>query len=150
MAKKIRATILDIDGKLRYNIIKSVIDRFNNALINGYYFEATTLMESLICDRLESRLGELKKKQTLFNTIGNNIKELQKIESDEILLKIISDIKEWSNQRNAVIHEAAKIELGVDKDWEIFISNAKQVALNGKKLFYALNATLKKIRKINI
>jgi hypothetical protein len=35
-------------------------------------------MESLISDRLESRLGELKKEQILFDTIDNLLNALRK------------------------------------------------------------------------
>jgi len=54
---KIRATILDIPGINRYEIIKSAISRFNKAVEHSFFLEATALIESLICDRLESRIG---------------------------------------------------------------------------------------------
>lgn len=85
---KIRATILDIPGQERYEIIKAAISRYNTAIEHLFFLEATALMESLISDRLESRLGELKKEQISFDTIGNLLNALRKIETDIVLKRL--------------------------------------------------------------
>ena len=41
-------------------------------------------MESLISDRLESRLGELIKGPVSFDTIGNLLNSLRKVETDKV------------------------------------------------------------------
>ena len=64
--KKIRAAILDIPGQERNEIIKAAISRYNTAIEHSFFLEATALMESLISDRLESRLGELIKTPVSF------------------------------------------------------------------------------------
>lgn len=75
---KTRATILDISGKVKYDIIRASMSQYNKAIESEFYFEATTLIESLICDRLESRLGELTKADVTFKTLGGLKKELLK------------------------------------------------------------------------
>ncbi len=144
---KIRATILDISGQERSAIIKAVISRYNTAINHCFYLEATSLIESLICDRLESRLGELSKKPIQFNTIGLLLKQLNLLEIDPLLTKIMnSELKEWSFERNNIIHQAAKIEVGKKKDWNNFILDAEKTAKNGKKYFDNYNKQLQKLR----
>ena len=87
---KTRATILDIPGQEKYKIIKGAISHYNTAIENSFFLEATTLMESLISDRLESRLGELKKEQISFDTIGNLLDALRKLEEDTVLKEIMN------------------------------------------------------------
>ena len=146
---KIRATILDIPGKERYNIIYVAVSRYNLAMNEGYYIEATALIESLICDRLESRLGELTLKPIPFDTIGNLLNKLRKVESDKILIEIMNvRLNLWCNYRNKTIHQAAKIELGKKKEWNTFIKDAKRSAIQGKQIFNEYDKQLKRIRKI--
>ena len=84
---KIRATNLDIAGIERHEIIKSAMSRFNTAIEHSFFLEATALIESLICDRLESRIAELTHKSIEFGTLGDLLKELNKIENDVVFPK---------------------------------------------------------------
>lgn len=148
--KKIRATILDISGQERYEVIKAAISRYNTAIEHSFFLEATALMESLISDRLESRLGELKKGSVTFDTIGNLLNALRKIETDIELKEIMNkQINTWCGDRNTVIHQAAKIEIGKKKDWNDYLKQAGKTAKDGRKLFDAYNKQLKKLRKIS-
>lgn len=148
--KKIRATILDISGQERYEVIKAAISRYNTAIEHSFFLEATALMESLISDRLESRLGELKKEPIPFNTIGNLLNSLRKVETDNVLKEIMNkQINTWCGDRNTVIHQAAKIEIGKKKDWNDYLKQAGKTAKDGRKLFDAYNKQLKKLRKIS-
>lgn len=148
---KIRATILDIPGIERYEIIKAAIIRYNTAIEHSFFLEATALIESLISDRLESRLGELRKEPVPFDTIGNLLNALRKIETDTVLKEIMNkQINSWCGDRNSVIHQAAKIELGKKKEWMDFIKQAEKTAKDGRKIFDAYNKQLKKIRRTNL
>ncbi|MDP3945262.1 MAG: hypothetical protein Q8Q51_05155 [Lutibacter sp.] len=145
---KIRATILDIPGIDRYELIKSAMSRFNTAIEHSFFLEATTLIESLISDRLESRLGELKKEPVSLDTIGNLLNALRKIEPDNVLKEIMNkQINTWCGERNKVIHQAAKIEIGKKKDWKDFLKLAEKTANDGRKIFDDYNKQLKKLRR---
>src|SRR3990167_3525749 len=48
-------------GSTRYNLYKQAYSRINDATKQGFFLEAITIIESLISDRLESRLTFLKK-----------------------------------------------------------------------------------------
>lgn len=146
--KKIRATILDIPGQEKYEIIKAAISRYNTAIEHSFFLEATALMESLISDRLESRLGELTKSPVSIDTIGNLLNSLRKIETDFVLKEIMNrQINNWCGDRNTVIHQAAKIELGKKKKWQDFIKQAEKTAKDGRKIFDAYNKQLNKLRR---
>ena len=148
MSKNIRAVVPNISGLERYEIIKSVISRVNLSIEHSYFLEATSLIESLICDRLESRLGELLKKPIAFSTIGNLLFDLKKYEKEIILLDIMQNhIIDWAKDRNIVIHQAAKIEVGHKKDWNLFLKFAEKTAKNGIKIFNLYNSNLKKVRR---
>lgn len=145
---KIRATILNINGKERYEIIRSAISRYNDAIDKGFYLEATALMESLLGDRLESRLGELTKVPIEFEPLSRLLKKLNKIETDVELKNIMNKrLNNWCGQRNTIIHQAAKIELGKKKDWDMFLEDAEKTAIEGRKIFYAYNKQLQKLRR---
>jgi hypothetical protein len=145
---KIRATILDFPGIDKYEIMKSAISRFNTAIEHSFFLEATALIESLICDRLESRIGELTHKPVEFGTLGDLLKKLNNIETDVELKTITNKILyQWAGKRNIVIHQAVKIEVGKKKDWNDYLSFSKSTAKEGRKAFDDYNKRLKKLRR---
>ena len=146
--KRVRATINDIDGKDRFHLFKDVINNYNLAMEHGFYLEATALMESLISDRLESRLGELVKESISFSTIGRLLDRLRPIESDYELKEMMNkQIGNWCGERNKVIHRAAKIELGKQKDWEEFMNDSRLTAEIGKNISYKYDTILRAVRR---
>ena len=147
--QKIRATILDIARINRYELIKSAMSRFNEAIEQSFFLEATALIESLICDRLESRFGELTLKPVQFGTLGDLLKKLNKIETDVELKNIMNKfLNQWAGKRNVVIHQAAKIEFGKEKDWNEFLFLASTTAKEGRNIFNNYNKQLQKLRRL--
>lgn len=139
----------------RYEIMKEVISRYNDAMDKGYYLEAVALCESLITDRMESRYSELVKVDPEFSTLtnlkdlllGNKNKGYTKVETNPILESLYNKIcSVWAGQRNNAIHHAAKISKSSPKVWKEFINDAKNAAIDGMKYFRELNRELKKIR----
>lgn len=127
------------------------ISRFNTAIEHSFFLEATALIESLICDRLESRIGELTDKSVEFGTLGDLLKKLNTIESDVKLKYIMNNILyKWAGKRNVVVHQAAKIELGKKKDWNEYLRLAKLTAIEGRKAFDNYNNQLNKLRRKKI
>ncbi len=145
---KIRATIFDISGIVRYEIIKSAMSQYNKAIEHSFFLEATSLIESLICDRLESRIGELTNKTVEFGTLGDLLKKLNNTETDVELKTIMNNILyQWAGKRNIVIHQAAKIELDKKKEWKDYLRLAESTAIEGRKAFDNYNKQLQKIRR---
>lgn len=145
---KIRAKSFGVFGKEKHKIIKSVMSRYNTAMEHNFHLEATALIESLISDRLESRLAQLTNNNITFDTLGNLLIKLRKIEEDVILIEIMNkQINQWCGERNSTIHQAAKIELNQKKDWNEFLKLAEKTAKNGRKIFDKYNSQLQKIRR---
>lgn len=147
--KKIVAKVgKDITGKEKYEIMKKAVSQCNLAMEKGFFLEATTLIESLICNRLESRYSELIKGDVNMGrlvALCNNV--IKHGEQDRELLEIGDEIILLAERRNTVVHQAAKIEKGKQKDWESFLKQAENTAEDGRELFDRYNAHLDKIRK---
>lgn len=134
--------------KNREEIYKEVIKRYNKAIEDEYYLEAICLSESLICDRLESRLGELKQTDILFDVLGPLCSKLISIETNANLKVIYKDINSnWRHRRNDAIHQAAKISIASVKVWQDFLDEAKATAEEGLILFRKLDNEIEKARR---
>jgi hypothetical protein len=139
MAKttKIRAKADTIDtGQLRYRTYKSAIVRIKKSIDEGYYLEAITLCESLIADRLESRLNYIKgTNEFSFKPLGTLQDGIRKIEKDVNILKLINgESDSWRISRNDALHAMAKIEDGDTKEWNDKINDCKVIAERGEEI----------------
>lgn len=150
MSKKIRATISEKGvGKNRYEVIKDCIERYKSALDDEYYLEAIALIESLIADRMESRITELNKLPHNFDTLNNLKTQLSKIETSKEIKNIINkDLNSWMGERNTAIHQSAKIEYGKPKSVSDHYKIAKITAEKGYKIFRALDKEINKLRRV--
>jgi len=124
-------------GVQRHERYKETIDRYNEAMNNGFYLEAITLMESLIADRLECAANYYDVKDHSYSTLGSltncfsskSVKE--KVSSD--FLNTIETIGKWKNGRNKALHEMAKLD--ADTQFEDDYKEAKLIAKEGYDLF---------------
>lgn len=132
-------------GEFRRQIYKDAIERYNKAIKDEYYLEATTLMESLIADRLESRALFLGKRAS-FQTLGRLCDMLK---SDSVLSDIIPDIRSWAKSRNADLHTLAKIEDGNNQSFQEKYNETKTTAMEGIRLFRKIDKTLAQSRNQN-
>ncbi|AHF17904.1 hypothetical protein [Niabella soli] len=147
--KELRANTSELSNKARYKKIRSAASQLKNSISQGFFLEATTLTESLICDRLESRIAELTKQDVNLGTIGAGLKNLRLLETDSNLKLIFIETQEWAKKRNEVIHEAAKIAKGKIKTWDEFLQLAQDTAIEGDALFRKLNKQLSHLRKVS-
>jgi hypothetical protein len=161
--KKTRAIASDNNdvGQKRNKLFKGVIGRINNAIENGYYLEAITLEESLICDRFASRFTYLyeknhpsskdleKKSKTHFydimlGTITSEIDEIE--EDDEIKQFCKKDLKDWKDRRNTALHEMAKLAEDSDKIFSVEYAKLEEIAKNGLKVFRKIEELINKTK----
>jgi hypothetical protein len=106
-------------GKHRRKIYKSAFKQIKLANEAGFYLEAITLIESLITDRLESRLSYLDGKDFSFKNISKLIEKSIKLETDSELINLIEiDLRKWAGDRNKSLHEMAKIAEGDFSTWD--------------------------------
>ena len=146
-------------GKQRYERYKSVIDQYNKAMEQGFYLEATTIMESLIADRLESLANYVAQKlegldsNFSYATLERlteflNGKNQQPYLSED-LRKTIQDIIEWKEQRNRALHEIAKLDDKEEIDFADLYEAAKATAERGLELFKEINKQTRKKQSQN-
>jgi hypothetical protein len=99
------------------------------------------LIESLIADRLKSRLTCLLGQDCSFLALGILIKKSRFTETDEILRNLVtSDLDNWREQRNNSLHEIVKVEEGDTSTWEDRVKGLPSIAADGL-------AILKKIKQ---
>jgi len=126
-------------GRLRYNLFVEAKSRIEQSIRDGYYCEAITITESIISDRLESRLSFLKSENVGFYNLGYLLTGLKEIETDPDLITIIGEIDSWRRQRNKAIHELVKIERGRELiTWGKRIAAIGETAREGYQLLVRL------------
>jgi len=135
-------------GKHRREIYKSAFKQIKLANEAGFYLEAITLIESLITDRLESRLSFLDGKDFSFKTIGKLIEKSIKIETDSELKKLIEiDLRKWADGRNKSLHEMAKIAEGDFSSWDDRYLKLKNISTKGMTLLRKIDRQCEKLKK---
>jgi biopolymer transport protein ExbB/TolQ len=147
--EKIRSVAepLSAAAKHRQKIYKSAFIRLNEANKAGFYLEAITLIESLISDRLESRLSYLDKKDFSFKTLGKLIQKSKVLENDQTMTSLVlEELPQWAKGRNSALHEMAKIEQGDTSSWPERYARLKLVADSGLKLLRKIDRQSTKLR----
>ncbi len=137
MAKKIRAIAKGDNavGKERHNLFALVIERISQAEKEGYYLEAIALLESIIADRLESRLSHITDSIVGFHTLGFLVRLINLFEKQSQIKDIANQIEKWSKKRNTCLHEMAKIDLNDNKSWNEKVNFCKETISEGIELF---------------
>ena len=134
-------------GKLRYMLYTSAKSRIEECIEHGYYGEAVTIIESVITDRLESRISFLKKENVGFGTLGHLIKEAKKVETDAELLDLFAELDNWREKRNTAVHELVKIEDGQELvDWD---NRMKSVGDTAREGYGLLKLVYKRVADLN-
>lgn len=134
-------------GKQRHEIYKHAIVWVKIALAKGFNLEAITLVESLISDRLESRLSQLLGIDVSFKTLGELISTIRKEETDLKLKDLVTtDLDNWRKARNSAMHEMVKLADGDTKSWQDRMEALKPVASDGFMLFTKINGRISSIK----
>ena len=147
--KRIRAIALSGShiAKLRQHMYQSAFARIKEANNAGYYLESITLIESMLSDRLESRLTYLLKTDFSFKNLGSLIKKAREIENDLILRKYLAeDLDLWRDARNKALHEMVKIADGETITWNDRVKVINEVSSNGLTLLRAIDNRLKALK----
>ena len=135
-------------GQKRYQIYKNAFGHINKAIENSYYLEAITLIESLITDRLESRLSHLSQEDFSFKTLGQLIKKNNQIETDEELKQLVATkLDKWRENRNNALHEMAKLEKDEQTTWDERMQGLADIAKNGYEILREINKISQSLRR---
>ena len=139
-------------GQARRDLYAKSLERIAKAIEDGYALEAITLLESLIADRLESRLASIhdqKAEKRKFSTLGNLTQELKgkKAGEPKEAVKLFKRVDDWADLRNEAVHEIAKLREGSSKKWETKYKKAVKAAKEGIELFNDLSAEVQKLNR---
>lgn len=118
-------------GTQRYWLYCAAREHILVCIQRGVYLEAITLIESLIADRLESRISYLVGENYGFKTLGNLISKTRECEKDAEIRMITDKIDHWRAKRNLALHEIVKIEKGTDLTWEERMERNRKIAIEG-------------------
>ena len=133
-------------GKQREGLYKFAILRVKEAQEKGFYLEAITLLESLISDRLESRLSMLMGDYS-FRTLEKIIKRVREYETDAKLRELVTnDLNAWKEKRNTALHEMVKLAEGDTRTWQDKLDTIKPAAEEGFELFRKIDRRVSSIR----
>src|ERR1035437_2661631 len=127
-------------GDRRYERYCAAFDRVEHCVAAGYFLEAVALLDSLIWDRLSSRLGYLKGKAVEINkNAGTICSELigdsgaDGREHDPAFRDVICEIKSWLVRRNNAVHATAKVFRSdtSEEDFSAILQSHRQTAIDG-------------------
>jgi len=133
----------------KYHSYREAWARINAALDEGFYFEAVTIEESIITDRLISHLvgvGAIDREEEPddYDTFHNLLTKWRNTGSHPIQKREFEDLQgatfNWKKQRNTVIHQIAKSSPGDPTEpIDDFLETAKEAAERGEELARAID-----------
>lgn len=135
-------------GNRRYERYCAAFDWVEHCVKAGYFLEAIAVLDSLIWDRLSSRLGHLKDKPVdLHKNCGVLCSELigdsatGGCERDGGFRNVIGQIKYWLIRRNDAVHATAKVFRAdaSEEDFSAILKSHRQTALDGVIYLQALD-----------
>jgi hypothetical protein len=131
----------------KYLSYREAWDRINAAIKLEFYFEAITLCESIISDRLLSYVhGEIPAEKVHVRTSLQKLITSWRKHAGTALLNeqgcdLGKQLDAWREDRNHVVHGLVKSHPGTPtKDVADFISLAKKTAVTGKRLAREISA----------
>lgn len=134
-------------GKQRHDLYKEAIDHIQDACQKGFYLEAITLIESVIADRLESRLSALKHEDYSHKVLGDLITQTKVEETDDTLKNlVINDLNNWRQKRNQSLHEMVKIQEGDTSTWQKRTAILPEISKEGLVLLRKISQHVQSLR----
>lgn len=149
-ASKTRAVALpgSSTAKHRGETYKHAFSRINQANSAEFHLESITIIESLISDRLESRISFLFSRDFSFKTLGELIKKSKNAETDPELKSIIlEEIEPWRLERNSALHEMAKIADGDTRAWADKYAALGNIAHSGLTILKKLQKRMRQLKR---
>lgn len=144
-------------AQLRKQLYTNAYLQIQMAIEQGFYLEAITLCESMISDRLESRIAYLTgqdQQNRQFSNLGPLLGKLKsanpnnRLENSEEALLLYEAIREWTRLRNTALHEMVKVAEDEHVDWSVRYQHNKTVALKGKTLANKLGNLVRKLNTV--
>ncbi len=126
-----------------YKVANAIAKRAFEA---GFFLEPIAIYESMIADRLESRLKDNNIADMDFKPLGDLIAAMKPSEKNQAIKDLVIKIDIWRETRNKALHEIAKREEGNNKTASEKYAECKVIAEEGKRLLAELSKQIKKAR----
>lgn len=138
-----------VTAKDRAEMYKSAHSRIAESSKAGFHLEAITIIESLISDRLESRLTFVLQRDFSFQHLGSLITKARQVETDPTLKNLVdNDLDSWRKSRNKALHEMAKIAEGDTSTWQDRVNGLVPISEDGLKLLKIIDKQIKALKKL--
>jgi hypothetical protein len=139
-------------GEKRYDLYANAYRKIKKARAKGFYIECIAICASIIEDRLEARrqcLNPVDISKHSFSSLGKLLHGLEAEEtSDDRTIRVLyRKIAEWSDKRNAAIHQIVKY--GAEKHtalWKNRYRSLEKTLTKGLKLADKID---KKVKALN-
>jgi hypothetical protein len=122
-------------GTARYRLLKVAASRLARAHADGYCIEALMLTESMLSDRVESRITHLTGRPIdAAAGLSKMLTLLEKHECVDQFRALIRPIRVWSRARNVAAHGMAKLHDINGPSWDARLSAAAAATMVGVQL----------------
>lgn len=142
-------------GKVRGELYRGAMRQLKKAIASEFYIEAVALCESIISDRLESRLSLLNnhslesRRQRSLHALLKYLVSIESPKSYPEIAAIYRDIERWRAKRNRAVHNAVKLSDGEPLEtWDIRYAEIKAAALEGRSLADQLIAEVRRLKEL--
>lgn len=143
--KLVKAPTTPSIAKAKAILFREAYRRIDRAIAKGFHLEAIAIVESLICDRIESTISLVTTKESYPDTLGPLLSQIRKLSvfPDEL----IRELDSWRRDRNLVMHQMVKITNSDTTDWRSRMKFARLTALTGKSLLQNVNSNTNRIKR---
>lgn len=134
--------------KAKEELFKKAFSRIEKSILRGFHLEAIAIIESLICDRLETSITSITRESTGVKNLGPLLKRLE--EYPEFPRVLVEEIDLWRSHRNLVMHRMVKITSEEVFDWQSRMKFARTTAIEGFRLVKSVHAATNRIKRQNL
>ena len=134
--------------RAKEELFRKAFSRIEKSISRGFHLEAIAIIESLICDRLETSITAITRESTGVKNLGPLLKKLK--ECPEFPRVLVGEIDLWRSDRNLVMHRMVKITSEEVFDWQSRMKFARTTAIEGFRLVKKVHAATNRIKRQNL
>jgi hypothetical protein len=134
--------------KAKEELFKKAFSRIEKSISQGFHLEAIAIIESLICDRLETSVTVITGEPTGVKNLGPLLKKLE--EYPEFPKLLVEEIDLWRSDRNLVMHRMVKITSEEVFNWQSRMKFARATAIEGFRLVKRAHAATNRLKRENL
>ena len=134
--------------KAKEELFKRAFSRIEKSISRGFHLEAIAIIESLICDRLETSITVITGESTGAKNLGPLLKRLEQL--PEFPEELVAEIDLWRSDRNLVMHRMVKITSEEIFGWHSRMKFARATAIEGFRLVKQVHTATSRIKRQNL